>query len=281
MSRWLSSWFFLLGATACGGADDLVGIPPAPAEPEPTPPPPALTEPPPAAEPVYIHSGEALYRFDPETRQAHLIGPFRAPHGDITRMVDIAIDRDGRMFGGETERVSGQSHHRVYRIDPETGACRFVFTHNDALNGLAFLDSGELITAGERISIVDPDSGQVLDDVVDETSPYQTSGDIVGLPDGYLYWTIEDPEPSKRNSEQRDAVVRLDPNTGDTTLLNLAPFKNIFGLGYAFGTLFGFTSDGHAVEILPEDGAIVRTFELEGSWWGATTNPVLWNRDGR
>lgn len=217
---------------------------------------------PPASEAVYIHTGDQLFAYDPQTNQATLVGDFFSDDGQVmSPMVDIAIDRQGRMFGGTLDQ-------EVYQVDPETGRCTFRFMFDDILHGLTFLPDGRLVVAGERVSVVDARTGRMIRELVGQGAAYRTSGDVVGLPDGQLYWTVR--------GQAGDGVVRLNPDDGNTTYLNEATINKIFGLGYADGNLYGFSSTGFVVTINPANGEVTDQQILDGNWWGATTNPVLW-----
>jgi hypothetical protein len=216
----------------------------------------------PAREPVYVHTGDTLFSFDPRTRQIVPVAQFRDRSGPITNMVDIAIDRSGVLFGGTLDQ-------RIFTIDPTSGACRFLFEVNDRPNGLAVLPDGRLVVAGDRVSIVEPRNGQVIEVLVDRGREV-TSGDLVGLPDGMLYWTV------RGAAGEGDVLVRLDPRTRRTTRLGATGTTKLFGVGYADGVLYGFSADGDTVELDPQSGAVVRRGMLDGRWYGATTNPVLW-----
>jgi hypothetical protein len=224
-----------------------------------------------ADEPVYIHTGETLYSYDPAANRASRIGDFRTDEGPLTDMVDTAIDRDGTMYGGVTEHVgNGVFSNRVYLIDPETAFCRFLFEFDDVLHGMTFLGDGRLVIAGERVSVIDAQTGQPLV-AWPATDAFATSGDVVGLPDGMLYWTVE-PEAMGGS----DRVVRIDPSSGNTQVIGDATVGRIFGLGYAEGVLYGFTSRGEVVTLDPVSGSVLGIQVLSGRWYGATTNPVLW-----
>lgn len=225
--------------------------------------------PPAAVEPVYIHTGDSLFSYDPESNQVQQVGMFHDRNGPLDRtMVDIAIDLDGIMYGG-TRNPNGQAEgNGVYVIDPETAFSRLVFEFDDTLNGMTFLDDGRLVIAGERVSVVDPRTGELLL-AFPAANAYETSGDIVGLPDGKLYWTVR--------GEQADDMVRIDPATGRVENLGTARLTSIFGLGYANDQLFGFSSTGFVVVIDPTNGRVIRQERLDGRWFGATTNPVRWN----
>ena len=228
---------------------------------------PDAAEPPPAVEPVYIHTGSTLYGYLPGDNRAVEIGDFHTDQGEPPEMVDTAIDLEGKMYGGSRDE-------RVFIVDPETAFCRFLFDFDDELNGLTFLADGRLVVAGERVSILDPRSGEVLDEIV-TAQRYETSGDIVGLPDGKLYWTVR----NRRDNGQTlsgDGVVRIDPVTHELRWLGVANIDRIYGLGYAEGMLLGFSSTGFVVTLNPGSGDVVDQQPLDGTWWGATTNPVRW-----
>ena len=224
--------------------------------------------PPPAKEPVYIHTGTTLYSYEPDTNAPLRIGDFHDRNGPLARqMVDIAIDLNGTMYGGTREPGGEAVGNEVFLIDPETGFCTLRFLFDDTLHGMTFLPDGRLVIAGEQVSVVEPSNGSVLLEFP-AARDYETSGDIVGLPDGKLYWTVR--------GADTDQVVRIDPASGRITALGDARLKSIFGLGYAEDQLFGFSSTGFVVVINPTNGAVLRQERLDGRWYGATTNPVRW-----
>ncbi len=223
--------------------------------------PPDAGFPPPAVEPVYIHTGDTLYSYDPADHLARVVGRFLDNQGGrVEPVVDIAIDLGGRMYGGTRDR-------KVFAIDPDTAACTYLFEFDDALNGLTFLSDGRLVVAGDRISIVHPLTGDMITELATD---YETSGDIVGLPDGKLYWTV------RNRSGDGDGLVRIDPISGHTDFLSEAGVTKIFGLGFAESTLYGFSDNGVVVTFDATTGRVLQERQLQGRWWGATTNPVLW-----
>ena len=99
---------------------------------------------------------------------------------------------------------------------------------------------------------------------------HETSGDIVGLPDGYLYWTVF--------GDDSDVLVRVDPNTGVEVEIGPVGYSRLFGLGYSDGQLYGFNSEGQVLRMSPQEGQAILSAQREDlSWWGAATNPVAWN----
>ncbi len=211
-----------------------------------------------ASEPVYINSGSTLYSFDPTTRSATQIGQFRDGGVLESSMTDIAIDLSGHMYG--------VAYTELYRINPTTAAITWEGTLDDSSNALTFLSDGTLVAAGDG-GIVTIDPTTMRQDKLGGRG-YTSSGDIVGLPDGYLYWSV--------TAGGNDDLVQVDPSNGVCTRLGSIGAGGVYALGYAYGDLYGFTSTDKVVVIDASTGRATRTDGLNGTWWGATTNPVLW-----
>ena len=84
-----------------------------------------------------------------------------------------------------------------------------------------------------------------------------------------LYWVV-------KGTGSSDRIVRVNPDTGNTTLLGSVGTATIYGIGYADGDLWGFTSGGKALKINPNTGVGSGITGVSGNWWGATTNPTQW-----
>jgi hypothetical protein len=177
--------------------------------------------------------------------------------GPITQMTDIAIDLDGNMMG--------VSFSTLYAIDGETGDCIFRATLDDSMNALTFLSDGRLVgTGGSTIYAIDRSTG-ALSEIA--TSSWTSSGDIVGLPDGMLYWTVAG----------GDYLMKVNPTTGAVTTLGNIGTSSVWGLAYADDTLYGFTPDGSHLAIDPATGARTGGGSTGEAIWGATTNPYFWD----
>ena len=212
-----------------------------------------------ATEPVYLNTASMLYAFDPATATASVIGEFRQAQNVVNDMTDIAIDLSGRMYG--------VSFDVLYRIDATTAEVTPVgHLGVDDCNGLTFVSDGTLVAvAGTSVMSVDTTTG--ASSLMAVTS-YTSSGDIVGLPDGYLYWSV--------SGWGSDSLVRVDPATGGASNLGSTSESSLWGLGYAYGELWAFSASGKAHVLDATDGGVLRTESVAGSWYGATTNPVLW-----
>jgi len=213
----------------------------------------------PATEPIYINEGATLWSWDPEG-ELTAVGTFSS----VERMTDIAISPDGQLWGCTFDAL--------YTIDPETADTTWAADLDETLHGLTFISDGRMVGAGDGVWIIDPVTGVVSDTLV-SPGEYSTSGDIVGLPDGLLYWTIWG---SDYGEPDRLAVV--DPD-GGMAVRGEVEVDRVFGLGFAYGDLYGFTDAGDWVEINADLGGLRRQGPLPGNdgWWGATTNPVRWD----
>lgn len=209
---------------------------------------------------VYGNTSGELFELDAETGELTSIGTFYdLDENPVEGFLDIAIDPDGVVVGGTWDAI--------WRIDPERAFVSKICDTDIEMMALAFSADGRLFAGGDAL-ITEVDLETCTSTVLVDDSPYFTSGDLVGLPDGYLYWTVE--------GDGNDELVRVDPTYGYTSWVGPIDADRLFGLGYTEGTLYGFSADGMIVAIDPADASTsVSTADTPG-WWGATTNPVVW-----
>ena len=219
-----------------------------------------------ATEPVYVHTDNRLYSYDPMSNEATFVGTFHTEGGSLRGdVVDIAIDLQGRLFAGTQNRD-------IFRVDPRDASCLYMSTTDVGLTGMTFLSDGRLVTAGSEVAVVDLDTGLTVEELVPD-EPYDTVGDIIGLPDGALYWSVQGVPPPVGDGV--DGLVRIDPETGEVHYVG-ALSVNLLGLAYAYDKLYGFGPSGIAVVLDSSNAAVLEERTVEGRWFGATTNPVLW-----
>ena len=209
---------------------------------------------------VYANTFDTLFEVEPESGGILEIGKFHTEQGTVENFVDIAINMEGHMVGG--------TYDGLYRIHPETAEVELLCETTVDMLALTFTPRGELVAGGERtLLLLDPETCDTRP-LIQETF-FETSGDLVGLPDGFLYWTVR--------GEFSDELVRLDAETSMWAWVGEIGADRLYGLGYDNGELFGFSSNGEIIAISPETGAgHVRSLNETMSWWGATTNPVAW-----
>lgn len=210
---------------------------------------------------VYANTSGELFEINPRTSEHVRIGAFHTAGGQsVEQFTDIAIDLNGRMVGGTFDAI--------YIINPETAEVAKVCDTDIEMMALAFDSDGRLFAGGDfiirEVSLPDCRATTLLDNV-----GFQTSGDLVGLPDGYLYWTVR--------GDNGDDLVRVDPSYGYTSWVGHIGVEKLYGLGYDDGILFGFNSRGNIAKISPSSGyGTITGGDSQTSWWGATTNPVVW-----
>jgi len=211
-----------------------------------------------ATEVMYLHTSNLLYSWD-ENGNIDTVGQFYMTDDYAPSITDLAIDLSGNMFA--------VSSNGLYRVDPNDARLEFICEMDEYLVGLTFLADGRLLAAGESILWVDPNTCSRA--VFVDSGSYETSGDIVGLPDGNLYWTVVG----------GDDLVRFDSITGETEFVGEIGSTNLWGVGYFNGVLYGFSSTGTIVHIDPDTANVIHEEETSGQyWWGAASNPVHWDR---
>jgi hypothetical protein len=209
-------------------------------------------------QPVYLHTGTTLYSWSPDTGMLSLIGDFRSTDGsELEEITDIAIDNEGRFYGVTWEGL--------YGINGHTAETWRIASIEMPLFGLTCTSDGRLVGGGDGLYMIDGLSGAFT--VLVAPGQYETSGDLVGLPDGLLYWAVR----------EGDDLVVVDPNSGVTSMRGEIGVEHIYGLGFAGESLYGFTQDGLVLQISPSTGEVVSQSTLPGTWYGASTNPVLWD----
>lgn len=222
--------------------------------------PPPPEEPPAADLPIYINTGDELWGFDPVALSATFIGSFEDAWGALgDSMTDIAIDLSGNMYG--------VTFSNLYRVNPATAEVTMIGATDESLVGLTFLSDGRLVGAGSSVVVVDTSSGRFTSTIV-AAGRYSTSGDIVGLPDGNLYWATT-------SGSGNDDLTVVNPTTGTTTRRGSIGTSSVFGMAWYDDTLWGFTSGSYALAIDSATGRSTPS-RVRGVWYGATTNPVVW-----
>lgn len=227
---------------------------------------------------MYAHTSDTLFDVDPVTGHPTEIAGFTLNGAPLDGIVDIAIDNDGHVFGGDRGPPRSNGPYTIYQIDPTTAEARAFCTVSVGLTALAFTSDGELVAGGvDVLTGIDLENGCTEREIFRHAG-YVTSGDVVGLPDGYLYWTVRAIEDSNED-EDSDYLVAVDPRTGFSSPRRRIGFDRLYGLGYdeAQGRLYGFSSGGNTIEIVPATGqGTLLADDEDVSWWGATTNPVRW-----
>jgi hypothetical protein len=188
---------------------------------------------------VFGQSADTLYKLDPNTKMVTTVGPFQNCDSAV---IDIALDKDGNMFGTTTAGV--------YRIDKTTAACSLI-TFGTYPNSLSFVPAGTLDPSLEALvgyngSIyvrIDTTTGKVTQVGSLGNSGYQSSGDVVSVIGGGTYLTVN-------GNGCGDCIVEVDPKTGALKkMIGPVGHSQVFGLAFWGGSAYGFDNGGQLFQI--------------------------------
>lgn len=223
---------------------------------------------------VYAHSSGELYRIDPAGLTVTLVGAFKWP-GNKDDMTDIALDRNGKM--------TGISFTKVYAVDPKTAVCTYLAPLQTpggvgSFCGLSYIarqtaDAQEVLVAAATdgsLYQVDPQTGQSTP-LGNFGGGLGASGDLVSVK-GLTLATV------KHGNNATDWLARVDPLTGQATLIGDTGFTDVFGLGYWKDRVYGFTDGNRFILIDPSTGKGTLAATSSSPWWGAgvtTAAPVI------
>jgi hypothetical protein len=222
---------------------------------------------------VYGHSSDTLYRLDTKALSVTMIGPFTdaAGGGPVTDVTDIALDKDGTMYG--------ITFGDLYRIDYKSGVrCTHLATLSTEFNGLTFVPAGTIDPTNEVLVGVALDGGWWRVDVTSGSASAKltqlgsyggglgSSGDNVGIIGDAVYATVT-------GLGVDDHVIVVDPATGAMKRdVGGTGVAGLWGVGYWGGVMYGFASDGRLYSIDLKTGKATNipiTNAPSGGWWGA------------
>ena len=225
---------------------------------------------------VFGHGAEVLYRLDPVTKAVTVVGSFDGCSG----VSDIALDEHSTLYG--------VSKDALYEIDKTTASCKKLFTGTYP-NSLSFVPKGTVDANHEALVGYD-DADYIRIDLttgkrsvigkLGGPSGVISSGDVVSVKGGKTYLTVKGGSACK----SKDCLYEVDPATGKKLHdWGSIEHKQVFGLAFWGGKLYGFAADGSVFEVTFGTSKIVTT-ELavpnapdDLSFWGAgssTSVPV-------
>ena len=206
---------------------------------------------------MYANTSGSLYEVDPENGSMTYVGDFQENGVPVDHFEDIAIDLSGHMYGGTGEYM--------YLINPNTAEVRAICPFEIDTTALAFTSDGELII-GVDTALYTFDVVTCAIDVLLANSYYETSGDIVGLPDGYLYWSVR--------GGDSDKLIKVNPNNGAEEWVGDIGENRLYGMGYSNDKLYGFSGSGVIVEIDPQTGWSTFMKQANNLSWCGVRRPI-------
>lgn len=206
---------------------------------------------------VFGHSKDTLYRLDPDTKAVTTIGTLDGCEGAL---IDLAADRSGNLVGCTLKAL--------YRVDRESGACTKV-ADGTFPTSLSFVPAGTLDDTREVLVGYEDDTYVRIDPATGDKATIETidgdlisSGDVVSVVNGPTYLTVKprDPKNYKGPCSDNDCLVEVDPKTG-MVKKSWGPIghKDVFGLAYWGGKVYGFDKQGSLFEIAFANGTVETT----------------------
>ena len=220
---------------------------------------------PPAPGKVYAHSADTLYLLEPISKQVTMVGTFNNCPGS---MVDIAIDKNGKMTGAAAISFNGALGGAMVTVNPANAQCEVLSRGPNLLTSLSYVPEGTLLAnaealvgyAEDRYVRVDPSTGAVTDiGVLNNAASggvrWISSGDVVSIKDGGTYLTVK-AEGAGPGTPGGDRIVEVDPKTGALKrIIGATGMDDVLGLGYWGGVAYGFTIAGKLIQINLTTGA--------------------------
>jgi hypothetical protein len=223
--------------------------------------------PPPAPGKVYAHSDTTLWLLEPISKQVTMVGAFDCVGTTVSSMVDIAIDRTGKMTGSAAISFNNALGGALVSIDPTSAHCTVLTRGADLVTSLTYVPEGTLVAnaealvgyADDKYVRVDPATGALtqiglLNNAASGGVTWVSSGDVVSIKDGGTYLTVKD--QSVLTSPGGDRIVQVDPKTGALMrVIGATGSDAVLGLGYWGGIAYGFTYAGTLIQIDLTTGA--------------------------
>jgi hypothetical protein len=224
---------------------------------------PSGDHPPPPPGKVYAHSADTLYLLEPISKQVTVVGVFDSPGS----MVDIAVDKMGRMTGSAAISFNGALGGALVTIDPTNAHCQELSRGPNLLTSLTYVPEGTLVANAEALVgysddqyvRVDPATGAVtqiglLNNAASGGTRWVSSGDVVSIKDGGTYLTVK--AQNGNTDGHGDRIVEVDPKTGGLVrIIGATGMDDVLGLGYWGGVAYGFTLAGRLIQINLMTGA--------------------------
>lgn len=276
----------LLAVAACGGSSR-TGFENQPGEQPPTdtpapgntggfdtdknPPPP----PPPEVNEVFGHSADTLYRLDPKSNDVTVVGDFNG----CDSVIDIALDESSNLYA--------TGYDALYTVDKKTAKCTEI-GKGSFPNSLSFVPKGtvdateEALVGYENANYVRIDTKTGKKTTIGSLGGgLISSGDIVSVKGGKTYLTVKGTTQCSTN----DCLIEVDPKTGAMiTNFGSIGHKNVFGISFWGGKVYGFDETGTLFEVTFSGSSIsTKSIPIPSkpsnlSFWGAgssTSAPLI------
>ena len=204
---------------------------------------------------VYAHDATTLYGVDLLTERVLALGGFHVTDGPGPLAIeDIALHPDGPLYA-----VSARA---LYEVDPTSAELTWICdVTGRELVALTATARGDLYAASMwGVYRLDPGDCRSPHEL-GSLGGYETTGDLVGPPDGRLFWLAF-------QGEALDHLMRIEGE--DASYVDDLPGGHR-GLSWFDDALWGFRFDGEVLRIDPDTGLVHAGFTTSVAWRGAAS----------
>jgi hypothetical protein len=222
---------------------------------------------------IYAHTAGALYTWNVGDAKPQKVADFTWPSGIADQdMTDLAIDRDGLMYG--------ISFDHLYRVSATSGKTRSLGVLSQQFNGLTVIERGKIDPAQETLVAISNAGNWVQVTVTGTSATFKTLGSYNGYSSAGDAFCIEQKGTWAAVLDPGDTsgtiLVEVNPSNGNVKSV-LSPALNadsVYGLAGVGGVIYAFDASG---QILAYDLAMKKvttavTAANGQAWWGAAVS---------
>ncbi len=217
---------------------------------------------------LYAQTADELYKLDLAAKAFSFVGKWSYDKnaGSVT---DIAVDQYGQLFA--------ITHKDLFLCNVDTAKCKWLMAMPEQYYGMTLVPKGTvdpekdaiigISQTGDWVQIIATPTGAKLKKLGSFGSGWLCSGDAFSVEGVGTFATV-------KKATGNDSLAQVDPKTGKVlAVIGDTGVKNLFGLAWWAGVVYGFSSDGNVYELDTQTGKAVVAAGLASpkgaKWWGA------------
>jgi hypothetical protein len=203
---------------------------------------------------VYAHGDHILYKIDLAAKTLVTVGPFNAPKigGSEDVITDLAVSPGDVIYAiSNTQLYTASATDGHVTVVGPVAACGMQAV------AMTFGPDGTLYAGdykGQFCTIDLATNPPKVVPVAKLSGGLALAGDLVAVGNGTIYGTAY--RLSDASTMDNNLLVTINPASAAATVIGSTGSKNLYGVSYALGQVFGFTHDksGDVVTINPATG---------------------------
>ena len=222
---------------------------------------------------IYAHTATTLYTWNVGDPQATKVADFTWPSdGGDHQMTDLAIDRDGLMYG--------ISFDHLYRVSATSAKTRAIGSLGEQYNGLTVIERGKIDANAETLVAISNSgewvrvwlkNGAATFQKLGSYGGYSSAGDAFCIEQRGTWAAVLDDSGSAGT-----LLVEVDPSNGSVKSV-LGPALNansVYGLAGVGGVIYAFDSSGMilAFDVATKQATVAVAAAKGQPWWGAAVS---------